>query len=36
MKAKRFLIASLVCLIAVGSFAADDEKEKEEERAEIR
>jgi len=32
----RFLVASLVGLIAVGAFAADDEKEKEEERTEIR
>src|SRR6516225_5801983 len=32
----RFLIAALVSVIAVGAFAADDEKEKEEERTEIR
>jgi hypothetical protein len=36
MRIHRFLIASLVGLIAVGVFAADDEKEKEEERTEIR
>jgi len=30
------LIASLIGLMAVGAFAADDEKEKEEERTEIR
>jgi len=30
------LIASLIGLIAVSAFAADDEKEKEEERTEIR
>ena len=36
MKIRRFLVASLVCLIAAGSFAADDEKKNEEERAEIR
>jgi len=36
MRIHRFLIASLVGVIAVGAFAADDEKEKEEERTEIR
>lgn len=36
MKVKRFLVASTICLIAIGSFAADDEKEKQEERTEIR
>jgi lipid-binding SYLF domain-containing protein len=36
MKARRFLIASLVCLIALGAIAADDEQKKEEERTEIR
>jgi lipid-binding SYLF domain-containing protein len=37
MKVKRFLIASLVCLIAVGAFAADDDAQKaEKERTEIR
>jgi len=36
MQVRRFLIASLVCAIAVGSFAADDEKKNEEERTEIR
>ena len=37
MKVKRYLIASLVCLIAVGAFAADDDAQKaEKERAEIR
>jgi lipid-binding SYLF domain-containing protein len=37
MKVKRFLIASLVCLIAVGAFAADDDEQKaEKERTEIR
>ena len=36
MKIDRFLIALLIGLIAVAAFAADDEKEKEEERAEIR
>ena len=36
MKTRRFVIASLFCLIAVGAFAADDEAKKEKERAEIR
>ena len=36
MKAKRLLIASLIGLFAVSAFAADDEKEKEEDRTEIR
>lgn len=36
MKARRFLIVSLVFLIAVRAFAADDEAKKEEERTEIR
>jgi len=36
MKVKRLLIAWLIGLIAVSAFAADDEKEKEEERTEIR
>jgi len=36
MRIHRFWIASLVGVIAVGAFAADDEKEKEEERTEIR
>jgi len=36
MKIHRFLIASLCCAIAVGSFAADDEQKNEKERAEIR
>ncbi|MBV8672223.1 MAG: hypothetical protein JOZ33_02205 [Acidobacteriaceae bacterium] len=36
MKVRRFLVISLVCLFAVGSFAADDEQKKEEERTEIR
>jgi lipid-binding SYLF domain-containing protein len=36
MKVKRLLIASLVCAIAVGSFAADDEQKNEQERTEIR
>ena len=36
MKAKRLLIASLIGLFVVSAFAADDEKEKEEERTEIR
>ena len=36
MKTTRFLIASLICVLAVGAFAADDEKDKEKERTEIR
>ena len=36
MKITRFLIASLICVLAVGAFAADDEKDKEKERTEIR
>jgi len=36
MKVKRLLIAWLIGLIAVSAFAADDEKEKEEDRTEIR
>jgi lipid-binding SYLF domain-containing protein len=36
MKVKRLLIASLIGLFVVSAFAADDEKEKEEERTEIR
>ena len=36
MKFKRFLVASLFCLIAVGAFADDDEAKKEKERTEIR
>ena len=36
MKAPRFLIASLLCLTAVGALAADDQQKKEEEQAEIR
>ncbi|HXY06591.1 MAG TPA: YSC84-related protein [Terriglobales bacterium] len=36
MKVKRLLIALLIGLFAVSAFAADDEKEKEEERTEIR
>jgi hypothetical protein len=35
MKVSRFLIASLCCLIAVGSFAADDEQKKQQDRTEI-
>ena len=36
MNVHRFLAASLLCLIALGSFAADDEQKKEQERTEIR
>lgn len=36
MKTRRFVIASLFCLIAVGAYAGDDEKDKEKERGEIR
>ena len=36
MKVQRLLIALLIGLFAVSAFAADDEKEKEEERTEIR
>jgi lipid-binding SYLF domain-containing protein len=36
MRVSRFLIASLCFVIALGSFAADDEKKNEEERTEIR
>ena len=36
MKARRFLIASLFCLIVVGAFSADDEQKKDEERTQIR
>jgi lipid-binding SYLF domain-containing protein len=36
MKTRRFVIASLLCLIAVGALATDDEAKKEKERSEIR
>jgi len=37
MKARRFLIGSLICVLAVGAFAADDDaQKKEKERTEIR
>ena len=37
MKTRRFLIASLICVLAVGAFAADDDAQKaEKERTEIR
>ncbi len=36
MKVKPILIASLLCLIAVGAFAADDEQKNQKERTEIR
>ncbi len=37
MKTRRFLIASLICVLAVGAFAADDDEQKnEKERTEIR
>jgi len=37
MKTRRFLIGSLICVLAVGAFAADDDaQKKEKERTEIR
>ena len=37
MKTRRFLMASLICVLAVGAFAADDDAQKaEKERTEIR